>query len=86
MGSTMGLDEFREMIKQPGFYPLLPRHRVYLFAPVPSTEDEGKRFARLFIETWKRIPLGPRRAILRHWRNRERIPLAHSPLIQLLGA
>jgi hypothetical protein len=30
--------------------------------------DPGKHFAQLFIETWKRIPLGDRRKILKWWR------------------
>jgi len=86
----VSLDIFREIVRQRGFHPLLPRHRVYLFAPHKS-DAPGKRFARLFVETWKQIPLGPRRAILRHWRNggvapfSVGIPLAFSPLIELLS-
>src|SRR5579885_3722622 len=50
--------------KGPGTYSLLPRHGIRLFAP----HGEGERFARLFANTWSQIPLGPRRSILRHWR------------------
>src|SRR3954451_999927 len=45
--------------------PVLPRHRVFLFAPA----DGGRRFADLFRRTWRRLPLGVRRRILRHWRH-----------------
>ena len=88
MNDATRLDLFHKIIKHPGFYPLLPRHRVYLFAPYPSTKEEGKRFARLFIETWKQIPLGPRRAILRHWRSHEctSLPSALCPMIELLSS
>ena len=75
----MSLDKFREIVRQRGYHPLLPRHRVYLFANHQS-EAAAKRFAHLFVETWKQIPLGPRRAILRHWRDDGatfRLHLAH---------
>jgi hypothetical protein len=44
---------------------LLPRHKVRLLYTVPA---DGQRFARLFREVWKRMPLGARRAILKHWK------------------
>ena len=44
--------------------PLLPRHGVSLFVD----DGNGERFARLFTDTWKRIPMAVRRSILRHWR------------------
>ena len=61
------LEEIKQGVKRGAYFPLLPRHNVYLFAPLPETG--GERFARLFIETWKRIPLGPRRRILKHWKS-----------------
>lgn len=45
-------------------FPLLPRHGVNLFAP----NGGGERFARLFRETWRRLPLFVRRRLLKHWR------------------
>jgi hypothetical protein len=44
--------------------PILPRHHVYLRA----VDGNGPRFRHLFLETWRRIVLGDRRRILRHWR------------------
>ncbi len=44
--------------------PLLPRHKIYLSAPV----EDGKRLADLFNRVWKRIALRERRTILRHWK------------------
>jgi hypothetical protein len=46
------------------WFPLLPRHDIYLFAP----NCGGEQFSSLFGETWKRLPLFARRRILRHWR------------------
>ena len=44
---------------------LLPKQKVALFVAA----GDGSRFKRLFRETWKRIPLGARRALCRLWRN-----------------
>lgn len=55
---------FEAQGQRPCFIPLLPRHGLNVLAP----RGEGERFARLFRETWSRIPLGARRSILRHWR------------------
>ncbi|MBI5445631.1 MAG: hypothetical protein HY900_31000, partial [Deltaproteobacteria bacterium] len=44
---------------------LLPKQRVALFVAA----GDGSRFKRLFRETWKRIPLGSRRALCKLWRN-----------------
>ncbi len=69
--------------KGPGTYSLLPRHGIRLFAP----HGEGERFARLFANTWSQIPLGPRRSILRHWRQPCPILAGESlPRIELLNA
>ena len=46
---------------------LLPRRDVYLFAPTFAGSD-GARFAGLFRDTWRRLPLWVRRSILKHWR------------------
>ena len=61
---------------------LAPRQPVYLFAP----HGDGVRFARLWGETWRRLPLGVRRALLRHWRSPEaiRYGVLQPPLIELL--
>jgi hypothetical protein len=55
---------------------LLPRHGVELFAP----SGGGERFAGLFKEVWRAIPIGPRRSILKHWRK----GLFGRPAIELL--
>ena len=47
-----------------GHFPLLPRHGVKLHAP----DGGGARFAQLFRETWRRLPLYARRRILALWR------------------
>lgn len=61
--------------------PILKRHSVYLW----SLNCDGSRFAALFHQTWKRLPLGARRRILRHWReSTDAIPtLQQSPWIEL---
>jgi hypothetical protein len=82
--SAMSSDEFRKTVKQRGFHRLLRPHKVYLYALPSIPEKEAQRFARLFVETWKRIRLGPRRAILRHWRDdRKNHTLTFSPWIEL---
>jgi hypothetical protein len=50
--------------RQTARLPILPRHHVYLRA----VDGDGPRFRSLFLETWRRISLGDRRRILRHWR------------------
>lgn len=78
------VDDFRKL-KVPGYYRLLPRHRIYLFAPEPSTKEEAERFARLFVETWKRIPLRVRREMLWYWKEPERrAGIRMRPQIELL--
>ena len=71
---TPGTPEYRRWYYQqfigPGlatgsYTPILPRHGIYLFAQ----NRRGGRFARLFCETWARLPLGSRRRMLRHWRS-----------------
>lgn len=44
---------------------LLKGHEVYLSA----LNGGGERFVELFSETYRRIPLGPRRSIVKHWRS-----------------
>jgi hypothetical protein len=60
---------------------ILPRQRVYLWVYA----GDGDKFARLFAETWRRMPLWARRRILRHWRNDPRAAFAGdlSPKIEL---
>jgi hypothetical protein len=73
----------REIVRQKCFYAILPRHGVYLHAPSPITDAEARRFARLFRETWQRMPSGPRRAILKYWRNCKPCGTLISPFIEL---
>jgi hypothetical protein len=47
---------------------LLRRHKIVLVAPLPMARPQGERFARIFRESWGRIPGGPRRSVLKHWR------------------
>src|SRR4051794_13519671 len=60
----------RKGIAKGYWFSLLPRHGVFLFAP----NRGGERFARLFRETWGRLPLYARRRILKHWRS-DPVPL-----------
>ena len=46
------------------YLPILPRSGLWLF----HTDGNGPRFARLFAETWRRVPLCGRRRILKFWR------------------
>jgi hypothetical protein len=46
-------------------HPILKRQRVHLWA----CQGNGPRFASLFRDTWKRLPLWARRRILGHWRS-----------------
>ena len=55
-----------ELKKDPYFIPLLPRHEIGLF----RYDGDGKRFAKLFRETWYQIPLGVRRRLLKHWKQK----------------
>jgi hypothetical protein len=45
--------------------PLLARHGIDLTA----IDGDGRRFSRVYRETWKRTPLGARRQLLGHWRS-----------------
>jgi hypothetical protein len=51
---------------EPSRLPILPRSGLYLEA---YGHGDDERFARLFAETWKQIPLWASRAMLRHWRS-----------------
>lgn len=63
--------------------PLLPRHGIRLHSPC----GDGRRFARRFVETWARIPLWARRAMLAHWRKPpEDFRSSAIPSIQLLDS
>ena len=48
----------------PRMIPLLPRHKINLFC----VDGDGDRFAALFRQTWRKLPLSAPRALLRHWR------------------
>jgi hypothetical protein len=62
--------------------PLLPRHGIVLHCD--NVEDPG-RFARLFRETWHAIPLGPRRLMLKHWRDKTSLcPLPRIVMVKFL--
>ncbi len=59
----------------PSYIPILPRHGVYLFC----VAGDGRRFARLFGQTWRKMPFWARRRLLKHWRaaRRERYGDGH---------
>jgi len=46
--------------------PLLARHDIHL--QDFGSEKQGARFAAVFRDTWQRLPLSARRALLAHWR------------------
>ncbi len=50
------------------YIPILPRTGLWLF----PTDGDGERFARIFAQTWRRLPLRARRRILKYWRDRYR--------------
>jgi hypothetical protein len=62
------------------YYPLLPRHRVFLYAP----HGGGELFAKRFAEVWTRIPLKDRRNFLRHWRQRPDDPVTGSYIVAVM--
>lgn len=72
---------FRPGVKNGHYYPLMPRHGAYLL----DFKSKGERFARLFRETWVRIPLYARRYILKHWKSDDvlRFAVRYSPSIEL---
>jgi hypothetical protein len=77
---TPGLREYlRPAFKDGTLLPLLQRRCIYL------TDDGGDspRFARLFQETWKRIPLGARRRMLAYWRTGRNYGHILSPTVEL---
>ncbi len=70
----------RSWLETGGYYPLLPRHYVFLFAP----NKGGELFAKRFVEVWKRIPLRDRRTILRHWKQRKADPVTGTSIIAVM--
>jgi hypothetical protein len=77
-----GLREWARMQIRSGFLvPILRRHDLY----VSVDEGDGRRFAALFRQTWKRLPLGIRRLLLAHWRSHHlwspEVGLTRSPFI-----
>jgi hypothetical protein len=71
---------FKRGLKAGYYWRLLPRHDVYLFAPGPG----GERFARLFVESWKRLPYYARRLIHQHWKRDSPIGMTYKPQIELV--
>jgi len=49
---------------------------VYLFC----VAGDGRRFARLFRQTWQKLPLSARRRLLKHWREARRLRYGDAPL------
>jgi len=46
------------------YIPIIRRNGLFLY----WIDGDGPRFARLFAETWRQLPLWARRRILRYWR------------------
>ena len=72
------------MLAAPHTIPLLPRHQVWLQGHGYCDEE---RLARVFRQTWRRLPLRACRAILKLWREQRRPegPRAQpAPLIEAL--
>lgn len=63
------------------YYRLHPKKPIFLFAP----NGGGGRFARLFRETWLRIPLGSQRTIFKYWRIDRDADPSVNPSIELLA-
>lgn len=63
---------------------LIPRKDIWLAL---TGHGDERRFAALFLKTWRRIPLGDRRHILRHWREDQFRMMGgmYPPAIILLG-
>jgi hypothetical protein len=55
-----------------------------LYLPVLGFGDDV-RFARIFRDTWRRIPLWARRRLVGYWRQSQHWLLPVSPCIELLG-
>jgi hypothetical protein len=62
------------------YFRLHPRKPIFLFSP----DRDGSRFARLFRETWQRLPLWSRRSILKYWREGSPPDFTLKPNIELL--
>jgi hypothetical protein len=67
-GMKMCRNEIRRLNRNgadgPRYIPILPRHGTYLFC----LAGDGERFAKLFRQTWRKLPLSDRRKILKYWR------------------
>jgi hypothetical protein len=70
----------RSWLETGHYYPLLSRHRVFLYAPARG----GGLFARRFVEVWTRIPLRDRRTLLRHWKRRPDDPITGSSTVAVM--
>jgi hypothetical protein len=70
----------RSWLETGHYYPLLPRHRVFLYAPARG----GDLFAKRFLDVWRRIPLLDRRTLLRHWKQRPDDPVTGSAIVAVM--
>lgn len=78
------LDAFlKPGLKAGTVFRLHPRHPI--FVRVGYRAEGGERFARLFRETWRRLPLCARRTILAYWRCEPIPALPIKPDIELLS-
>jgi hypothetical protein len=74
------LDMIKAQVKSGHIVPIQPRNRVYLTV---FGGGDGPRFARLFRETWVRLPLSVRRKLLAHWRKGGTLGFIVSPDVEL---
>ncbi len=72
----------RLVVKRYAFIGVMPRSGIYVWA----AQGDGRRFAAIFRATWKSVPLGVRRRLLKYWRDDpEEVRPVFSPNIQLLS-
>jgi hypothetical protein len=76
-------EDWKQTDGQSVYTPLLPWHRIRLFAP--TDREQAKRFADQFRETW-RLPLRARSSLLKHWREKAvfTAPFLQRPQLELL--
>ncbi len=55
--------------------PLIPIVKTSGLYLVPHQHGDDRRFARLFAEAWKRVPLWARRRMVAHWRKEDPVRL-----------
>ncbi len=68
----MAIDYSKLIGKRSKLIPIVPTSDLYL-ANLARDCADGHRFARIFRDTWRQIPLGDRRRMVKHWHTDERM-------------